>query len=87
MSDNGISLVLSIVGVFLVFGLGINGFFLRGIFKDLNDVKVKLAEMSARSEGKEERIKNLESNQKEIFERMNILEREILKWVMQQLMK
>jgi len=35
--------------------------------------------MSARSEGKEERIKNLESNQKEIFERMNILEREILK--------
>lgn len=40
-------ILLSIVGGFLVLALGINGFFLRGIFKDLGDVKVSLATIGA----------------------------------------
>ena len=48
-----LGIVLSIVGAFLVLGLGINAFFLRGIFQDLNDVKVQLAGMTENSEGKE----------------------------------
>ena len=72
-------IVLSIVGVFGTVGLTINAFFLRGIFLDLNAVKIQLAEMSARGEGKQKSIDNLEANQKEIFERLNIIEREVLK--------
>lgn len=40
-------ILLSIIGSFLVAAIGINGFFLRGIFKDLNDVRVTLAALTA----------------------------------------
>lgn len=70
-----IELVLSIVGSFGVLALGINGFFLRGIYKDLNALRVEFATMSALSEGRKERIDKLEINEKEIFERLNQLER------------
>lgn len=72
-------IILSIVGGFGTVALTINAFFLRGIFVDMNAVKIKLAEMSARSEGKQKSIDVLEANQKEIFERLNIIEREVLK--------
>lgn len=72
-------IVLSIVGAFGTLGLTINAFFLRGIFMDLNTVKIEIAKMVTRSEGKEERIKRIEENEKEIFERLNIIEREVLK--------
>lgn len=71
--------VLSIVGSFLVVVGAINAFFLRGIFQDLNAVKVKLAEIITRSEAKEKRISDIEENQKEIFDRLNLIEREVLK--------
>lgn len=67
----GLELVLSIVGAFGVLALGVNGYFLRGIFQDLTTVKIHLATMSARSEAKEKRIDNLEAHVKEIFERLN----------------
>lgn len=70
-----LEIVLSIVGFFGIMALGINGYFLRGIFQDLNSLKVSFAGMFARSEAKEERIIKLEDNQKEIFERINKLER------------
>ena len=72
-----IEVVLSIIGGFGTLGLTVNAFFLRGIFIDLNTVKVRLAEMSARSESKELRIANLETSDKEIFERLNRIERSI----------
>lgn len=37
------ALVLSIIGGFLTLALGVNGFFLRGIYQDLNDLKVTVA--------------------------------------------
>lgn len=70
-----LELVLSIVGSFLVLGLGVNGYFLRGIFQDMNDIKIALARMSAQEEEKERRIENLEANQKEMFARINALEK------------
>lgn len=74
-----LEMIISIVGFFGTLALTINAFFLRGIFQDLNDVKIKLAEMTAFSASKEKRITDLEINEKEIFERLNILEREVLK--------
>ena len=72
-------IILSIVGAFGTLALTINAFFLRGIFLDLNAVKIKLVEISTRGEAKEKRIEELERNQKEVFDRLNIVEREVLK--------
>lgn len=73
------TIILSIVGTFGTIALAINAFFLRGIYLDLGDVKIKLVEISTRSEAKEERLNKIENNEKEIFDRLNILEREVLK--------
>ncbi len=67
--------IISIVGSLCTLGLSVNAFFLRGIFLDLNAVKVKLAEISVRSESKERRIEELEKNVREIFHRLNKLEK------------
>lgn len=74
-----LELLVAIVGAFGTLALTINAFFLRGIFIDLNDVKIKLAQISARSESKEARLQNLERNEREFFDRLNIVEREVLK--------
>lgn len=71
--------VLSIIGGFITVGLTINAFFLRGIFRDLGEVKIKLATMYERFDSRDLRIEKLEENEKEIMDRINILEREILK--------
>ncbi len=68
-------IVLSVVGCFIVLTLGVNAFFLKGILEDLNDVKLKLTEWITRAESKEKRITDLEVNQKEIYGRLNKLER------------
>tara|TARA_R110002051_G_scaffold75594_1_gene137434 strand:- start:6594 stop:6806 length:213 start_codon:yes stop_codon:yes gene_type:complete len=62
-----LGIVLSIVGAFGVIALGVNGYFLRGIFQDLTAVKVHLAHMGARSETKEKRSDNLELIDYEIW--------------------
>ena len=74
-----IAVILTVVGVLITLALGVNAFFLKGIFSDLNEVKVQLAEISTRGEAKESRIKKLEENETTIFERLNKLERDILK--------
>ena len=74
-----LEIVITIVGAFVTLGLTVNAFFLRGIFLDLNAVKIELAKMFERSNAKEERLSNLERNEREVFERLNILEREVLK--------
>ncbi|MHA1591596.1 MAG: hypothetical protein ACTSUP_03905 [Candidatus Heimdallarchaeaceae archaeon] len=59
-------LLLSIIGTFGTMALLINGYFLRGIFQDMNEIKVKLAAMTARSEDKERRISLLEKKIEEM---------------------
>lgn len=59
-------MILTIVGSFLVLMLGINGFFLRGIFQDLNAVKLQLAVSIERSNHKERRIGELEEKAKDL---------------------
>lgn len=70
-------IVLSIVGGFGTMALAINAYFLRGIFQDLNTVKIELARMTERSDSKEKRIEYLEASQKEIFQRLNEVEKRI----------
>ena len=67
----GTDFILSIVGAFGVLALGVNGFFLRGIFQDLNAVRVQLAELSTRGEAKEKRIEDLERNERDIYHIIN----------------
>jgi hypothetical protein len=74
-----LEIIISAVGACVTLGLTINAFFLRGIFLDLNAVKVELAKMFERSSAKELRLENLERNEREIFDRLNLLEREVLK--------
>lgn len=64
-------MVLTIVGSFLVIMLGINGYFLRGIFQDLNAVKIQLAVSIENSRSKEKRISALENELKDIRLKLN----------------
>lgn len=72
-----IETTLIIIGSFGTIALSINAFFLKGIYSDLNDVKIQIAKIFARSEAKEKRITDLEVNQKEMIGRLNRLERKI----------
>ena len=69
-------IVILVVGGFVTLALGINAFFLRGIFKDLGDVKINIAKIFERSKAKEKRIVDNEEDIKEIFKRLNKLESE-----------
>ena len=68
--------ILSIIGSLTVIVLSVNAFFLRAIYQDLGNVKISLAKIYVKGESKEERIKNLEENQKEIFHRLSRVERD-----------
>lgn len=66
---------LSIVGAFLTLMLGVNAFFLRGIFLDLGDVKVNMAEIFENAKSKEESIRELKEDSKALEVRVRNLER------------
>ena len=74
MSSQTLMLLLSIIGIFITIGLSINAFFLRGIFVDLNDLRVRFAEIATNGKNTARRIENLEDTEKEIFHRLNKLE-------------
>lgn len=65
---------VSIVGTFLTIMLGINAFFLRGIYFDLGDVKIKMASIFENSKSKERRLNDLETTVKELEVRIRNLE-------------
>ena len=71
-----LSIVLTIVGAFGTIAVAINAFFLKGIYSDMNDIKVELSAMVTHSNDKDKRIDDLEENQKELFGRMNAIERQ-----------
>lgn len=70
----GLENVLGIVGTFLTISLSINAFFLRGIFLDLNDVKVRIASIFENSKNKDKRLDKLEDEIKEIKAAIRALE-------------
>lgn len=74
MSSETTMMLLSIIGIFITIGLSINAFFLRGIFVDLNDLRVRFAEIATNGKNTARRIDNLEETEKEIFNRLNKLE-------------
>lgn len=59
-------LVLAIVGSFGTLALSINAFFLKGIYTDLNDVKIKMAQIFENAKNKDKRISALEDDIKEL---------------------
>lgn len=65
---------IAIVGTFLTIMLGVNAFFLRGIFLDLGDVKIKMASIFENSNNKEKRLNNLEVSIKELEARIRAIE-------------
>jgi len=69
-----LALILNIVGFFLTLMLGVNAFFLRGIFIDLGDVKVKMASIFENSKSKEKRLNNNEEAIKDLELRVRELE-------------
>ena len=72
-----IEMVLTILGGFSTVGLGINAFFLRGIFLDLNAVKVSQAIIIANSESKEKRIAEVEKEVKDLRNKYHAINTEI----------
>lgn len=76
-------LILSIIGALIAIGIAGNAFFLKGIFADLNDVKLNIARIFERSKHNDEvvdqlrkRIENTEDNVSSLKERVHSLEGE-----------
>jgi len=66
MDTQAMTWIVAVVGVLLMGGLSINGFFLKEIINGLSDVKVRLAELAAESKGDSKRIDLLYVNQEKI---------------------
>jgi hypothetical protein len=69
--------ILSIVGAFMTLMLGVNAFFLKGIFSDLNDVKIKMASIFENANGKERRLSEAELSIKDLYARVREIELEL----------
>lgn len=76
-------IMIAIAGSFVTIGLAINAYFLRGIFSDLNNVKINIARMFERSKHRdkkedefENRLDRLEKENARIRERLHSLEGE-----------
>lgn len=69
--------ILTIVGFFGTLALSVNAFFLRGIYIDLNDVKISQAIIIANSESKEKRLCELEKEMKAQREKFHTLNTEL----------
>jgi len=61
-----LELLIALVGTFGTLALGINAFFLRGIFQDLNSVKVSLATSIANSSSIQSDVKRLEAEHEKL---------------------
>lgn len=70
-------ITLGIIGTFGTLALSINAFFLRGIFKDLNAVKITLAEIITGSKDKQKRLEKTEKEIETIREKFHALNNEI----------
>ncbi len=73
--------LVSIVGAFGVIALGINAFFLKGIYSELNDVRIQMATMLSNNTFLQTKVQELETrvNQHEAMITSQMLEIERLK--------
>ena len=53
-------IVIGIVGAVVTFGLSINAFFLKEIIKGLNDMRIRLAELTIQVKNYDHRLETLE---------------------------
>ena len=67
--------LLAIIGGFVALGLSVNAYFIKQLVDSLNQVKIQTAILLERDSGKEKRLGAIEHNQREIFIRLNDLER------------
>ena len=75
-----VELLITIVGAFGTLALTINAFFLKGIYTKQNEIEIKVVELLTKEKQKTKDIEELKENQKDIFERLNLVERSVL-WV------
>ncbi len=66
---------LAIVGSFVSIGLGLNAYFIKQLVDSIQDVKVNIATIFSETKHLERRINTAEDNQREIFSRLNIIEK------------
>lgn len=71
------TVVLSIVGGFGTLALGVNAFFLRGIYQDLNDVRINVASIITDDKSKEKRIDALEKEADKMREKFHAMNTEL----------
>jgi len=64
ISDLAVTLIISLVGAFISLCLVVNAFFLRGIFEDLNTVKIKIAELFIELTNRKEKTDGIIKEQK-----------------------
>lgn len=75
MTPEILAIVGALIGLIITIGLGINAFFVKGLFDSINQVKLQTTVLLERDTSKEARIVHVEENQKEIFYRLGNLER------------
>lgn len=69
--------ILGIVGVFITLSLSINAIILKGIYHELILLKLSTNSLIVDSVNREKRISNCEENDKEIFQRINKIEKQV----------
>ena len=70
-----LTFLISVLSVLATILLACNAYFIKGLLDSLNQVRIQTAILIERSGSSDEKIKDLEANQKEIFKRINELEK------------
>jgi len=69
--------IIIIIGSFVTIIGSINAFFLKGIYNELNQVKINMVQIATESNAKEYRIQRLESEALKFREELRHIERRI----------
>jgi hypothetical protein len=77
MSDQILLYGLGIIGVFGTLALSINGFFLKGIYDDLNTLKMTTIESVTNGNNREKRLQDVEDEIKALREKFHFINTEL----------
>lgn len=67
--------ILGIVGAFVALALSVNAYFIKQLVDSINQVKIQTAILIKESTYTDRRLNDIEVNQKEIFKRLNDVEK------------